>query len=289
MFGLLNVNKPPGMTSRDVVNRVQVPVRPAKVGHAGTLDPLATGVLVVCVGPATRLVPYVQRLAKRYVGTFLLGRTSNTEDIDGDVVTFSDAPIPERSQIEEILPQFTGKISQRPPAYSALKLAGQRAHKLARQGKPVRLEPRPVEVYGIELVSYDYPRLQLDIRCGSGTYVRCLGRDIAEKLGTAAVMSKLVRTRIGDFSLDDACQLDELTGESISSNLLPAVRAVQQLPMRRLTSDQTQRIVNGMTIPRADTDAAEEVAAIDKRGQLVAILAPRNNGYGPIRVFVESS
>ena len=189
--GLLNLNKPAGMTSRDVVNIVQRLSRPAKAGHAGTLDPLADGVLVVCVGSATRLIEYVQRMPKRYVGTFLLGRQSPTEDIEGEVTELPDAPVPTREQIEAAARRFVGRIEQRPPAFSALKIRGRPAYKLARQGKPVELAPRPVEIYRIEVKKYRYPELVLEIDCGGGTYVRSLGRDLAESLGTAAVMSAL--------------------------------------------------------------------------------------------------
>ena len=134
LFGLLNVNKPAGVTSRDVVNRVQRLVRPERVGHAGTLDPLATGVLVVCLGPATRLVEYLQRLRKRYRAAFLLGRTSDTEDIEGQVVELAAPPRPTPAQIAAVLPRFLGQIEQVPPAFSALKLAGRRAYELARAG-----------------------------------------------------------------------------------------------------------------------------------------------------------
>src|SRR5437868_5550844 len=139
MFALLNVNKPAGITSRDVVNRLQRLVRPAKVGHAGTLDPLATGVLVVCLGQATRLIEYVQQMPKTYHGTFLLGRESDTEDIEGDVKELPNAPRPSRAEIDAALPQFVGRIEQRPPAYSALKVGGERAYDKARRGEAVVL------------------------------------------------------------------------------------------------------------------------------------------------------
>ena len=148
--GLLNVDKPAGMTSRDAVDLVQRLARPAKVGHAGTLDPLATGVLVICVGAATRLIEYVQRMPKRYVGTFLLGRSSTTEDIEGQVTLLSDPPIPAAAQIEAATEKFVGSLLQRPPAFSALKVAGKRAYDLARRGEAVELKPRPVEVYALK-------------------------------------------------------------------------------------------------------------------------------------------
>src|SRR5262245_7182097 len=171
MFGLLNIDKPAGVTSRDVVNRVQRLVRPLKVGHAGTLDPLATGVLVVAIGQATRLVEYLQRLPKTYQGTFLLGRTSDTEDIEGTVIELTDTSIPTEQQIQGALPQFLGTIDQTPPAYSALKVSGQRSYDLARRGQAVDLAARPVEIHDLQLVRFAYPELELLIRCGSGTYI----------------------------------------------------------------------------------------------------------------------
>src|SRR6478609_12096076 len=213
MFGLLNVDKPAGITSRDVVNRVQRLVRPHKVGHAGTLDPLATGVLVIAIGPATRLIEYVQRMPKSYQGTFLLGRTSDTEDVEGNVVELPHTPVPSRDDILAAIPRFLGTIEQRPPAFSALKVAGQAAYKLARRGEAVELAARPVEIISIDLVRYEYPELELRVRCGSGTYIRSLGRDLAEALGSAAVMSQLRRIAIGPFQVEESLQLADLALE----------------------------------------------------------------------------
>ena len=223
--GLLNVSKPGGMTSRAVVDRVQRLVRPAKAGHAGTLDPLASGVLVVGVGAGTRLIEYVQRMPKRYRGTFLLGRRSPTEDIEGEIEILPDPPIPSRVEIEQAARRLTGEIMQRPPDFSALKIAGQRAYDLARAGKTVVLEPRPVTIYELRVIAYDYPEFSLDICCSGGTYVRSLGRDLAEALGSAAVMSALVREAIGDFTIAEALPLAELSAETIDARLLPLERA----------------------------------------------------------------
>jgi tRNA pseudouridine55 synthase len=286
MFGLLNINKPAGLTSRDVVNHVQRIVRPEKAGHAGTLDPLATGVLIVCIGQATRLIEYVQRMPKRYTGTFLLGRESDTEDVEGQVIELVNPPQPTRSDIDSALPALIGEIQQMPPTYSALKVQGQRAYKLARQGKPVQLEPRTISVHDIRLLKYDYPELTLDITCGSGTYVRSLGRDLAASLGTAAVMSALVRTAIGSFSLGDACRLDQLSHETIRQHLLSASQAVSVLPCVQLTHDEIERIAHGLAIDDRFHLDAVEFAAEDDAGTLLAILVPRQpQQLGPSRVF----
>lgn len=279
--GLLNVNKPAGMASRQVVDIVERLSRPAKAGHAGTLDPLAQGVLVVCVGPATRLIAYVQQMRKEYVGTFLLGRRSPTEDLEGDVVELPDAPVPTRGEIEAAAGRFVGRIEQRPPAFSALKLRGRPAYKLARQGKQVELKPRPVEIFAIDVAAYQYPELVLKTACGGGTYIRSLGRDLAESLGTAAVMSALQRTAIGAFRIEDAVAPGELTRDNWLGFLEPPLRAVEHLPAVRLSADETTRLRNGQMIERNTEDKAitgshssEEFAAIDPTGRLVGILVP---------------
>ena len=248
--GLLILNKPAGMSSRQAVNRVARLAQPARVGHAGTLDPLATGVLVVGVGAATRLIAYVQRMPKQYIGTFLLGRRSPTEDIEGEVTELPGAPVPTREQIAAAAERFVGRIDQRPPAFSALKVAGQRAYKLARQGREPQLAARPVEIHHIEVKAYEYPELVLDVACGSGTYIRSLGRDLAESLGTAAVMSGLVRTVIGSFRIEDAVAPGGLNGDNWLRWLRPALQAVEYLPRVQLSPDEVVRIRNGLTIKR---------------------------------------
>jgi len=285
MFGMLNIDKPQGITSRNVVNRIQRIVRPAKVGHTGTLDPLAQGVLVVCLGAATRLVEYVQRMPKRYRATFLLGRESNTEDIEGNVTEWTNAPMPSLAHIEAILPQFIGKIKQRPPDYSALKVRGRRACDLAREGKTVDLQPRQVVIHDLAIITYEYPELTLDVRCGGGTYIRSLGRDMADVLGTAAVMSSLQRTAIGDYRLEQACCLEGLTAETLPVHILPASHAVMALPRLELSANELHRVSQGQNITAALDASAEEVAAFDVNGKLKAILVPRNGSWGPSRYF----
>ena len=283
--GLLNLNKPAGITSRRVVDHVQRLARRTKFGHAGTLDPLASGVLVVCAGAATRLIEYVQRMPKRYAGTFLLGRQSSTEDTQGDVTVLKDPPLPSIDQIGSAAKALTGLIQQRPPAYSALKVDGRRAYELAREGRPVDLKPRSVVVYRLRVVAYDYPELRLDIECGSGTYVRSLGRDLAESLGTAAVMSGLVRTAIGTFRIDQAVDPHGLTCENWTGYLLPPLRAVELLPRVELTAQEIAKIRVGQAIAREGPPAdSREIAALDTAGRLAAILVPRGPGLlGPIR------
>ncbi|HBO45882.1 MAG TPA: tRNA pseudouridine(55) synthase TruB [Planctomycetaceae bacterium] len=245
---------------------------------------MASGVLVACIGSATRLIDYVQRMKKRYTGTFLLGRHSPTEDTDGEVTKLVDPLIPTREAILAATVPLTGRIDQRPPAFSALKVAGRRAYDLARKGELVELASRPVDVYRLELLSYDYPMLEIEVECGSGTYIRSLGRDLARSLGTEAVMSALTRTAIGDFALVDAVDPMTLDNDSLERHLLPSLRAVAGLPRVVLSSAELTEVGHGRTIPyRRPDDAAEavsgdEIAALDAQGRLAAILEVRQEG-----------
>lgn len=284
--GFLNLNKPTGRTSRDVVNRVEWLVPNTRVGHAGTLDPLASGVLVVAVGSATRLIDYVQESRKHYTGTFLLGRHSNTEDTDGEVVELIDPPQPTRQQLETAARRFVGVIEQRPPAFSAIKVKGKRSYKLARAGKPVELPPRPIEIYRLEIMEYVYPQFVLELECSSGTYVRSLGRDLAESLGSAAVMSALIRTAVGNFKVQDAVDLEELKTAALPGMLRPIYTAAEHLPRMVLDEDEVWRVLNGQTIFRGDVAMCPEIAALDRTGELISIMGPREGGgWRPLRSF----
>jgi len=296
LYGLLNLNKPSGVTSRRALDLVVRLVKPAKVGHAGTLDPLASGVLVVGIGAATRLVEYVQTMPKQYRATFLLGRSSTTEDVEGEVTLHDDAPRPTLAALEKAAAQLVGEILQRPPVFSALKVSGRRAYALARAGQEVELTPRPIRVHRLEITRYEYPELCFDVDCGSGTYVRSLGRDLAELCGTSAVMSALLRTAIGPFTLDQSISPAELSRENIEHHLLPAVLAVRGLmPECRVSAEELTRLANGLPIgrvqlidpPSADSAVSTgSVAALDGDGRLVAILSRRDDGqYTPSKFF----
>jgi tRNA pseudouridine55 synthase len=284
LFGALNVHKPAGLTSRAVVDRVERLIRPIRAGHAGTLDPLATGVLVICVGQATRLIQYVQRMPKSYRATFLLGHSSETDDVEGEVVPVADAPEPSRESLNNVLKQFIGNIQQRPPAHSAIKLAGRRAYKLARRGVAVEIPARTITIHSINVTRYEYPALELDVVCGSGTYVRSLGRDIGAALGTAAVMSALERTAIGRFRIQDAVSFEDLTAETLSQHVQPALTIVDNLPRVALSEAQVLEIRHGRPIlsswiaggvRRLD---GSELFAVDTTGRLVGILYEKKPG-----------
>jgi tRNA pseudouridine55 synthase len=294
LFGILNVNKRAGRTSRRVVDHIQGLVHPAKAGHAGTLDPLATGVLVICVGQATRLIEYVQRMPKQYRATFLLGRRSETDDVEGEVSEVAGSPEPSRAKIEQLLPQFLGEIQQVPPAHSAVKIGGRRAYKLARAGKAFELAPRTVSIHRLAIRHYEYPELELDIECGSGTYVRSLGRDIAAALATSAVMSALERTAIGCFRVEDAVDVDDVTPETLPKHLQPALAALPSLPRVVLSDAElieirhgrpaTTSLLGALEVPIAATD---EFAAVNSAGELVTILYEKKPGeLWPARNFL---
>lgn len=281
--GLIVLNKPQGITSRQAVDVVKRLVRPAKTGHAGTLDPLATGVLVVCIGAATRLIEYVQRMPKRYRATFLLGQSSPTEDIEGEITFHPEAPQPPLAEIHRAASGLTGEIMQRPPAFSAIKVQGRRAYDLARAGHDVDLQPRPVTIYRLDVLHYDYPELSVEIECSSGTYVRSLGRDLGESLGSHAAMSSLVRLAIGDFRVEEACLPEELTKENLAARLLPPERAVALLPAVRFSATEASRIARGLSVIRAKDQEVgvgtpEEHAAFDAEGRLIGIAARLPDG-----------
>ena len=209
MNGFLVVDKPGGMTSRDVVNRIQRQLPPrTKIGHTGTLDPLATGVLVLCIGKATKLAGRVQAMGKSYLARIRLGATSNTDDRDGVVAESLHATPPSIEDIRAELLPFVGTIYQTPPDYSAVKVGGRRAHDLARAGKVMELVARPVLVYRIDLLNYTWPFLDLSADCGKGTYIRGIARDLGRALGVGGLIETLRRTKVGPFAAEQGIGID---------------------------------------------------------------------------------
>jgi len=293
LCGLLNLHKPPGLTSRDVVDLVTRPLgRGVKVGHAGTLDPLATGVLVVCVGPATRLIEYVQRQQKTYRTVVRLGATSDTDDADGVVTPAADPPVATAARVEEALAPLVGDVMQKPPGYSALKVKGRRAYDLARAGAAPDLAPRPVRIDALTVLSYDWPRLELEVRCGAGTYIRSIARDVGAALGCGGLVDVLVRTRIGPFTLETAVDPTGLTAASIAARLRPAAEALADLPAVRLDDAQRADVKLGRAV-EVGADAglpslAGEVALFGPGGELVAVgvADPRLGRVAPRRVLI---
>ena len=274
--GLIVLDKPTGITSRAAVNRAQQWFPPrTRIGHTGTLDPLATGVLVLCIGNATRLAEYVQGMDKTYRTTLSLGARSDTDDADGKMALVEGARPPAEAVVQATLSQFIGEIEQTPPAYSAVKLGGRRAHDLSRRGHQVLIAPRRVTVYAIELLHYAWPDLNLEIRCGKGTYIRSLARDLGERLGCGAYVSRLRRTRVGPFRCEGALQLDATMSEA-HDRLLPPAAAVADLPSCCLSVVQIEMLRNGQPVPVTNPASAPLHAVFDAQGNLVATATVRD-------------
>jgi tRNA pseudouridine55 synthase len=248
VHGVLVLDKPPGITSRDAVNRaLGWFARGTRIGHTGTLDPLATGVLVLCVGAATRLAEYVQRMDKTYHTGLRLGARSDTDDADGIIEAVPGCSAPDLATVTAKLAGLTGVIDQVPPAYSAAKVAGRRAYKLARRGREVTLESRQVQVYGIDVLAYHWPRLELVIHCGRGTYIRALARDLGERLGCGALVESLRRTHVGPFQCEQALGID-VDAATARSRLLPLEAMLSELPRVSLAEPDVTRLRHGQSV-----------------------------------------
>lgn len=282
--GLLVIDKPSGVTSRDVVNRIQrlFPKR-TRIGHTGTLDPLATGVLVLCIGKATRLAEYVQRMTKVYRTVAKLGAVSNTDDADGEITPYENASTPTKSEMEHTLSTFIGKISQVPPAFSAARVTGERAYSLARQGKSVTLEPRTVRIDQINLMRFEDSEMELEITCGKGTYIRSLIRDVGENLGCGGYVEQLRRMRVGTFTVEEA-HSSEIDVETARNALLPIERAVTEIPALTLTTEQATQIRHGQRVSIQHEDR-EEVALFDETGSLIGFGQCREKTLSPKKVL----
>jgi tRNA pseudouridine55 synthase len=272
MDGVLVVDKPGGMTSRDAVDQAAswFP-RDARIGHTGTLDPLATGVLVLCLGQATRLAEYVQGMAKTYRSTFRLGAGSDTDDVDGTVVEASDPVSPSADELATALAGFVGQQEQLPPSYSAAHVRGRRAYALARRGLQVELAPRSIRIYSIQLLSWNWPFLDVEVRCGKGTYIRSLARDLGTRLGCGGLVQTLRRTQVGPFDVASALPLNS-PADAVAQAVLPSTWAVHGLPRAALLAMAVTALRQGRTVAvDAAYEPGEEVAAVDETGQLVAV------------------
>ncbi|MCA9044597.1 MAG: tRNA pseudouridine(55) synthase TruB [Planctomycetaceae bacterium] len=302
---ILNVNKPQGVTSRDAVNAVERLMRPEKCGHAGTLDPIATGVLLICLGKSTRLVPYIHELPKTYRATFLHGVTSDSDDTETELRPVDNAPALDATLITSVLPQFIGEIAQVPPQYSAVWVDGRRAYNRVRGGEEVSLAPRNVHVHSIEVLNVNDETFSLEIECGSGTYIRSIGRDIAQSLGTGAVMTELERTAIGPFSVEHSLTIEEQTKDDLLQFATPPLVALPHFPRIHLTGDALTRTHQGqpLTIDQQQfplpeieppplmgptvvlSERPDFIAALNERDELVALLERVKDKYWPRQVF----
>ncbi len=287
MNGLLVINKPAGKSSHDVVYAVRHITGEKRVGHAGTLDPMATGVLVICLGQAVRVSEYLIDHDKRYRARVRLGIETDTYDATGEVVArhqVNATPV----QIAAALDSFRGRILQRPPAHSAVQRDGVRAYKLARKGIAVELEPRAVEIYAIERVQCSGDEVEFEVACSKGTYIRSLAHDLGERLGTGGHLTALTRLASGPFTLEESLTLEELERVAaegkLESHLLPMDRALEQFQALALQAAEARAVQQGRTIPsRGERDSL--VRAYDDRGRLIALLEPAGPVLKPKKVF----
>ena len=277
--GLLLVDKPAGITSHDVVAIARRALRTRRVGHAGTLDPFATGLLVLLFGRGTRLIPYVPGEPKVYEAIIQFGTETDTDDRTGAVIRSAEPPTDDA--IQAAIAQLTGAIDQIPPSYSAKQVEGTRAYAAARRGEPLALEPVRVSVHSWTLIGRDAGRMAASIVCGGGTYIRALARDLGRLTNSAAHLSELRRTDSGPFSVRDAATMADL--ESGSATLQPLTAAVPDLAVQSLGEDELRRVVHGN--PVASRVDAPRAALVDGHGELVAVADARDGELWPKAVF----
>ena len=293
MDGILVVNKPQGWTSHDVVGRIRSLTHQKRVGHAGTLDPMATGVLLVCLGRATRVAEYLMGSDKTYRAVMRLGVETDTYDAEGQVIATQPVNVDE-SELRAALARFVGEIDQVPPMYSALKRDGKPLYKLARQGIEVERAPRRIKIHDIALRAWQPPDATIDVRCSSGTYIRSLAHDVGATLGCGAHLISLTRLASGSFSIDDAVTLEDLTGiKDLSGLLHPLDAALQDLPVLTLDADQARRVLMGQPITPGGVEAlaGSLCRAHDASGALLAVMAfdAATQVWRPKKVLAEES
>ncbi len=289
--GVLVVDKPVGLTSHDVVQIIRRGTGIRRAGHTGTLDPRASGVLVVLVGPAVRLSEFVSASDKRYQATVRLGSATDTYDAEGKFTSSGSIDNISEEKFEEILEEFVGEIEQVPPPYSAVKVKGKKAYEMARKGEKVELKPRTINVYSLELLEWAPPEAVIDVYCSSGTYVRSLANDLGTKLGCGAHLVGLRRTKSGRFSLRDAVSLRRLReafdAGDWSQFLIPAAEALSDWPLIELTADQVEKIRHGHRIS-AEAGVEGWACGVTEQGDLVALLEGVDAEWQPRKVFFTS-
>jgi tRNA pseudouridine55 synthase len=291
--GVLVVDKPVGLTSHDVVQIIRRGTNIRRAGHTGTLDPRASGVLVVLIGPAVRLSEYVSASDKRYQATIRLGSSTDTFDAEGRITSSASVDSITEEQFEEILEQYVGEIEQVPPPYSAIKIGGRKAYEIAREGEEVNLEPRVIQVYSLELLEWDPPEAVVDVFCSSGTYVRSLANDLGNALGVGAHLVGLRRTKSGRFTLRDAVPLRRLQEAFVAGDwykyLIPAAEALADWPMVELDGDQVELVRHGHRV-QADSGSKGWARGVSEQGDLVALLEvdEESNEWQPRKVFFQS-
>ena len=273
--GIIAVNKPQDWTSFDVCNKIKHTLRQLygknmpKVGHLGTLDPMATGVLLVTIGSATKLFDFMQQKHKTYIAEFKFGEETDTLDATGQI-TDTTANIPTETEILSVLPEFIGTIAQIPPKYSAKSINGKRAYELARNNIEFELQAKEVEIFKIDIISYKNSILKVEIECGSGTYIRSIGRDIAYKTNSLATMISLERTKIDDYKVESCVDVQTITAENID-NFIIKIDKVLSLNQLNLSQNETIKLLNGQTLRVNQCDGLYKLKIEDETVALVKI------------------
>jgi tRNA pseudouridine55 synthase len=286
--GVLVVDKPVGLTSHDVVQIIRRGTGIRRAGHTGTLDPRASGVLVVLLGPAVRLSEHVSASDKRYQATIRLGASTNTYDSEGVITESRVIEDLTEEDFEDMLQQYVGEIEQVPPPFSAVKQKGKKAYELAREGKVVELEPRKINVYSLDLLEWAPPEVVVDVFCSSGTYVRSLAHDLGNSLGIGAHLVGLRRTKSGRFTLRDAVSFRQLR-ESFeigdwSQFLIPAAEALSDWPLIELNAEDVDKVRHGHRVS-AEDEAPDWARAVTEQGDLVALVENLEGEWQPRKVF----
>lgn len=285
---ILAVCKPEGPTSHDVVARVRREFGIQQVGHTGTLDPFATGLLLVCIGPATRLAEYLTGLPKRYSATMRLGETTDTDDLLGTVIAQSEQwGGLEEDAVRDALGAQVGTLEQLPPLFSAKRVGGERAHARARRGEPVERRAVPVTVHSIRLLDIRLPDVRFEVECGSGTYIRAIARDVGEALGTGAHLRALRRTRVGEHAVEDAVPLEQLSDpEARAAALLAPADALRHLPRVEVVASDADALRHGRRLPAPPhLPSGSPVVLAGPGGRLLAIAERIGEALQPRKVF----
>lgn len=287
--GFLNIDKPLDMTSHDVVAAVRRGLHMKKVGHAGTLDPLATGVLIVCLGQATRLSEYVMASTKRYRARVRLGATTATYDAEVEPTPVADPMHLMQSDVEAVLPRFTGAIQQLPPIYSAVKRDGRKLYEIARAGETIELQPRAVTIHALTITAWALPELTLEVTCSPGTYIRSLAHDIGQELGVGGYLAGLVRTASGAFTVENAVTLDALVAsDDPGQYITPPQVALADWPTLHLDAATLDDVLHGRSLSVANAADDTLAAAYGPDGAFVAVLRAQANLWRPLKVFSDA-
>lgn len=297
IHGIINVYKEKGYTSHDVVAKLRGIAGQKKIGHTGTLDPDAEGVLPVCLGKATKVCELLTDKDKTYRAVLFLGQTTDTQDASGTVLETSDISNLNESQVTEAVQSFVGEYAQIPPMYSALKVGGKKLYELAREGKTVERKARNVKIHSIKILRVDLPRVEMKVSCSKGTYIRTLCHDIGEKLGVGGCMESLLRVRVGRFVLADSLRLSEIQKAKEDGNLEKILQPIdsvfEQYRAVRIRSDQEKRLQNGNSFRKPDRlqnyDDQEMVRVYDSNGHFAAVYryVEKDHEFRIVKMFLQ--